>query len=122
MRTPVLLVMMLGLPVQSAALAPPEQIAVATRALRPPKIDGILSDPVWAQAVPFSDFTQQSPDEGEKPTQRTEVRILYDNQAIYFGIRCFDTDPKAIVATSTRRDRDAFADAIWLDLDTHGDG
>src|SRR5215813_8563788 len=122
MRTPVLLVMMLGLPVQSATLAPPEQIAVATRTSRPPKIDGDLSDPVWAQAVPFSDFTQQAPDEGEKPSQRTEVRILYDDHAIYFGIRCLDTDPKTIVATSTRRDRDAYSDAIWLDLDTRGDG
>src|SRR6516225_5684580 len=121
MGTPVLLVMILGLPVQSAALAPPEQVAVATRTPRPPKIDGNLSDPVWGRAVPFSDFTQQQPDEGEKPSQKTEVRILYDDHAIYFGIRCFDTDPKTIVATSTRRDRDAFADAIWLDLDTRGD-
>ena len=122
MRTPVLLAVILALPVQSAASASPEQVAVATRTPRPPKIDGNLSDPVWGRAVPFTDFTQQSPDEGEKPSQRTEVRILYDNHAIYFGIRCFDTDPKTIVATSTRRDRDAHSDAIWLDLDTHGDG
>jgi len=105
-----------------APLAPLEQVAIATRTSQAPKIDGNLSDPVWARAVPFTDFTQQSPDEGEKPSQRTEVRILYDNRAIYFGIRCFDTDPKTIVATSTRRDRDAFSDAIWLDLDTRGDG
>src|SRR5215467_1149936 len=122
MRTPVLLAVMLALPVQSPASASPEQVAVATRTPRPPKIDGNLSDPVWARAVPFTDFTQQSPDEGEKPSQKTEVRILYDDHAIYFGIRCFDTDPKTIVATSTRRDRDAHSDAIWLDLDTRGDG
>jgi len=122
MRTPVLLVMILGLPVQSATLATPKQVAVATRTSRPPKIDGNLSDPVWARAVPFTDFTQQDPDEGQKPSQKTEVRILYDDRAIYFGIRCFDTDPTTIVATSTRRDRDAYSDAIWLDLDTRGDG
>jgi hypothetical protein len=113
--------MILALPVHSAVV-PLEQVAVATRTPRPPKIDGNLSDPVWAHAVPFSDFTQQDPNEGEKPSQKTEVRILYDDQAIYFGIRCFDTDPTTIVATSTRRDRDAFSDAIWLDLDTRGDG
>src|SRR5262245_3789650 len=116
------LAIVLGLVVECAAFAGGERVAVATRTSRPPTIDGNLSDPVWAQAVPFSDFTQQQPDEGEKPSQRTEVRILYDDRAIYFGIRCFDTDPKTIVATSTRRDRDAFSDAIWLDLDTRGDG
>jgi len=87
MRTPVLLAMILALPMQSAASASPEQVAVATRTPRPPKIDGNLSDPVWAQAVPFTDFTQQDPDEGQKPSQKTEVRILYDDRAIYFAIR-----------------------------------
>jgi hypothetical protein len=122
MRDPVLLALTLVLPVQSAAIESPEQSATATRSSQPPTIDGNLSDPVWARAVPFTDFTQQAPDEGEKPSQKTEVRILYNDQAIYFGIRCFDTDPTTIVATSTRRDRDAFSDAIWLDLDTRGDG
>src|SRR6516162_940202 len=121
MRTPVLLAVILGLPVQSAPLVQPEQFAVATRTLRPPKIDGNLSDPVWAQAVPFTDFTQQDPDEGQKPSQKTEVRILYDDRAIYFGIRCFDSDPPTIVANLTRRDRDTFSDTIWLDIDTRGD-
>src|SRR5713226_1022575 len=105
---------------EALALVAP-QVAVATRTSQSPTIDGNLSDPVWAQAVPITDFTQQAPDEGEKPSQRTEVRILYDDQAIYFGIRCFDTDPKTIVANMTRRDRDSFSDAIWLDIDTHGD-
>src|SRR5262245_21915000 len=114
--------LVLGLVVECAAFAGDEQVAVATRTSRTPTIDGNLSDPVWGQAVPFSDFTQQQPDEGEKPSQKTEVRILYDDHAIYFGIRCFDSDPKTIVATSTRRDRDAFSDAVWLDLDTRGDG
>jgi hypothetical protein len=96
-------------------------VAVATRTPRPPTIDGDVSDSVWAQALPVMDFTQQSPDEGQPPSQRTEVRILYDDRAIYFAFRCFDTDPKAIVANMTRRDRDSFSDAIWLDLDTRGD-
>jgi hypothetical protein len=116
------LALVLSLAVECAAFAGGQQVAVATRTSRPPTIDGNLADPVWARAVPFTEFTQQSPDEGEKPSQRTEVRILYDNQAIYFGVRCFDTDPKTIVATSTRRDRESFSDAIWLDLDTRGDG
>jgi hypothetical protein len=121
MRTPVLLAVILGLPWPSAALVLPEQVAVATRTSRPPKIDGNLSDTVWAKVLPFTDFMQQSPDEGQPPSQRTEVRILYDDRAIYFAFRCFETDPKTIVANMTRRDRDSFSDAIWLDLDTRGD-
>ncbi len=95
--------------------------AQATRTNQPPVIDGDLSDPVWSQAIPFDDFTQQIPDEGKPPSQRTEVRILYDHRAIYFGIRCFDSDPATIVANLTRRDRDTFSDTIWLDIDTRGD-
>ena len=122
MRDPIRWALVLSLVVECAAFAGGQQVAVATRTSRPPKIDGNLSDPVWPQGVPFTDFTQQSPDEGEKPSQKTEVRILYDDHAIYFGIRCFDSDPKTIAASKTRRDRDSFSDAIWLDLDTRGDG
>src|SRR5713101_3461356 len=121
MRTPSFLALTLTTSVQLAAFGSSEQVAVATRTSRPPTIDGNLADPVWAQAVPVTDFTQQAPDEGEKPSQKTEVRILYDNQAIYFGVRCLDSDPKTIVANMTRRDRDSFSDAIWLDIDTRGD-
>lgn len=97
------------------------QQAVATRTRQPPVIDGDLSDPVWGQAAPFDDFTQQIPDEGKPPSQRTEVRILYDDRAVYFGIRCFDTDPTTLVANLTRRDRDSYSDTLWLDIDTRGD-
>ena len=107
MRDPVLLALVLTFSAGSAAFMSPEQVAVATRTSQSPVIDGNLADPVWVQAVPITDFTQQTPDEGETPSQKTEVRILYDDQAIYFGIRCFDTDPKTIVANMTRRDRDS---------------
>jgi hypothetical protein len=121
MRDCPLLALILTLSMVSAAFASLDQVAVATRTPQAPAIDGNLSDPVWAQAVPITDFTQQYPDEGEKPSQKTEVRILYDDRAIYFGIRCFDTDPATIVAKLTRRDRDSFSDNIWLDIDTRGD-
>ena len=115
------LALLLFLAVRSAALAADQQLAVATRTSQPPTIDGDLSDPVWTQAIPIAEFTQQSPDERQPPSQRTEVRILYDDRAIYFAFRCFDTDPKSVVANMTRRDRDSFSDAIGLDLDTAGD-
>ncbi len=114
-------ILLAALSADALAFISQEKVAVATRTRQPPTIDGDLSDPVWAQTVPIEDFTQQSPDEGHPPSQRTEVRILYDDQAIYFGIRCFDRYPAAIVAKLTRRDRDSFSDNISLDLDTRGD-
>ena len=95
--------------------------AVATRTAAAPVIDGDLSDPPWSLATPLASFTQQTPDEGARPSQATEVRILYDDARLYFGIRCWDQEPQAIVARLSRRDRDSASDALTIDLDTRGD-
>lgn len=91
-------------------------VATAVRANAPPVIDGDLTDPAWAAAPPIGDLTQQRPDEGRTSSERTETRVLYDDDAVYFGIRCFERDPSGVVARLTRRDRDVAADAIHLDL------
>src|SRR5205085_10947430 len=49
-------------------------------------------------------FLQREPFEGQPSTKKTEVRILYSKHEVYFGITCFDSDPKRIVATELRRD------------------
>ena len=67
-------------------------------------MDGALDDPLWQQASPISKFLQREPYEGQAPTEQTEVRILYDKHEVYFGITCFDSNPKGIVATELRRD------------------
>jgi hypothetical protein len=67
-------------------------------------LDGTLDDPLWLRATPISNFRQREPYEGRTPTERTEVRVLYDKRDVYFGITCFDSDPKGIVATELRRD------------------
>ena len=54
-------------------------------------IDGKLDDAAWAAARVISDFHQQVPDEGLAPTERTELRILYDGDALYVGARMYDT-------------------------------
>ena len=78
--------------------------ARASRVDQPPKLDGTLDDPLWQQATPISNFLQREPYEGQPPTERTEVRVLYTKRAVYFGITCFDSDPRKIVATELRRD------------------
>ncbi len=78
--------------------------AQATRVDRAPKLDGTLDDPLWLQATAINQFRQREPYEGQAPTEKTEVRILYTRHEVYFGITCFDSDPSAIVATELRRD------------------
>jgi uncharacterized protein DUF5916/cellulose/xylan binding protein with CBM9 domain len=82
----------------------PLRTAQASRVDRAPRLDGTLDDPLWMQAAPISNFLQREPYEGQSPTERTEVRVLYDKHDVYFGITCFDSDPKGIVATELRRD------------------
>lgn len=67
-------------------------------------MDGTLADPLWAKATPIANFLQREPYEGQAPTEKTEVRILYTKREVYFGITCFDSNPKGIIATELRRD------------------
>src|SRR5882762_6672815 len=63
-------------------------------------------------AKPITEFRQREPHEGEPPTEKTEVRILYSRHAVYFGIHCYDSEPSRIIATELRRD-------AVQDLDDH---
>ena len=58
---------------------------------KPPKIDGRLDEPMWAAIEPITDFTQYEPVNGEPATERTEVRICYDDNFLYFGVRAYDS-------------------------------
>jgi hypothetical protein len=88
------------------------RVAEAVRVERAPRLDGTLSDPLWQSAKPVTDFRQREPHEGELPTDKTEVRVLYTRHAVYFGVYCFDSEPSRIIATELRRD-------VSQDLDDH---
>jgi hypothetical protein len=94
---------------------------LATRTDVPPVIDGIVADSVWLTASPALDFTQYDPNEGAHPTEQTSVRILYDNEAIYVGVICYDAHPREIVRQLTRRDRESEADRFTVMIDSHYD-
>ncbi len=68
------------------------------------RIDGRLDEAAWNTAEPIGDLIQVLPKEGEIPSERTEVRVLVDNEALYFGIICYDRKPSAIIATQLTRD------------------
>lgn len=80
------------------------RIAQAIRVDTAPKMDGTLADPLWSKATPIGSFLQREPYEGQTPTEKTEVRILYTKREVYFGITCFDSNPKGIISTELRRD------------------
>jgi hypothetical protein len=88
----------------------------------PPVIDGRLEDESWDAAETISNFVQHEPFEGESVSERTELRILYDAQALYVGAWMFDRDPSGIIVGETRRDASLNdTDALLIVLDTYLD-
>ena len=70
------------------------------------KIGGLLDEPAWSLAQPATDFLQQELNKGLPASERTEVRVLFDDKNIYFGIRAFDSDAGHINARELVRDAD----------------
>jgi hypothetical protein len=88
---------------------------------RAPAVDGRLDDAAWAAAPVLADFVQKQPVEGAAPTERTEVRFVYDDAALYVAARMFKRDPASIQAPVSRRDNGNQAEHIWISLDTYLD-
>jgi len=86
-----------------------------------PKIDGRLDDGAWAGVAPIEDFEQQTPVEGATPSERTQVMLRYDNDALYVGARMFRNSPSDISRTVTRRDGQGNAERLQITFDTHRD-
>jgi hypothetical protein len=95
--------------------------AHATRRTTAVAIDGKLTEAAWASAEKQGGFTQRFPKDGDKPTQDTRFAVLYDDDAIYVGVWCDDTEPEKIRATLTRRDVDALADVVAVGIDSYHD-
>ena len=93
---------------------------MAVRASHAVRMDGVLDEASWSEAPTISEFTQLTPNEGESATQRTVVRVLYDDEALYFGAYLYDTHP--ITTRLGRRDMSmAASDWLTLILDSHHD-
>ncbi len=93
----------------------------AARAVKAPNIDGKVDEDAWQIAPVYSDFVEQYPKEGEPPTQKTEVRVLYDDTMLYVAIICFDSEPSQIVRALGRRDSTPTADLLELAIDSSFD-
>ncbi len=81
-----------------------------------------MQERVWQQATALSDFVQTDPVEGQPASEKTEVRLLYDDTAIYVGVICYDSDPSQIITTDSRRDSGlSEMDSFQMIFDTYHD-
>ena len=100
-----------------------ESIAPAVRSTKLPVMDGnVIDDEAWSSINPIISFTQKSPDEGQVATEKTAVRIMYSDQMFYVSVICYDSNPKGIVISDTRRDAPLNnTDSFMFILDTFHD-
>jgi len=109
-----------GVTALASAQTPDAALPRTVRAVRtaaPPVIDGRLSEEAWERAPAATAFTQKDPDEGRPATDRTEIKVLYDDTALYIGARMFDSHPDLIDRRLSARDGDPDADRITVYLD-----
>lgn len=76
----------------------------AVRAASPITIDGRIDEPAWEAADPMTRFIQSEPNIGYPATERTDVRILYDEDALYLACLCYDSQPDNLTLSSLQRD------------------
>lgn len=94
----------------------------AVRTAVAPKIDGRLDDAAWQQIAPATDFSQVRPVNGARASQRTEVRIIYDNSAVYVGAMMYDSAPDSVLKQLGKRDvGENNSDLFQIGLDTYDD-
>ena len=103
--------------------APTDREVTAVFAENAPRIDGHIDEALWAGIDPVQTFIQVWPETGSEATERTEVRIAYDRDYLYFAFQNFDDNPELIRAKNLERggrnDRD---DHVYIGLDTYQDG
>ena len=87
------------------------------------KLDGKLDDTFWSDITGISDFLVQEPVEGGEPTEKTTIKVAYDENYLYIGAIFYDSDPDGIKAFKMRKDAPLNTDDrfMWI-LDTYLDG
>jgi hypothetical protein len=101
--------------------AAPRAEVHALRKPAPIAIDGVLSEAVWTSQPGEDRFVQADPDQGAAPSFRTEVHVVYDDDAIYIGARMYDAHPDSVVANVCRRDDNSHSDEFTVFLDPYHD-
>ena len=101
---------------------PRPDVAAAAAVTEAPRIDGRLDEAVWRQGAVMTGFTQREPMDGQPASERTEVRVIFDADALYVGVWAFDSQPGDITYGEQIRDFELTeSDAIVFVLDTYND-
>ena len=88
----------------------------------PINVDGRLDESIWKQAPEAGGFIQLQPEKGKPASEKTIVKVLYDESHIYFGFWCYDSEPQKIAANITKRDEDIRSDdSVYVLMDTFHD-
>ena len=87
----------------------------------PPRIDGDLDDEIWQQAQAIDDMLQNDPNNMEAPTERTVVKVAYDDRSVYVAVMNFMRDPSRITTALGRRDTNPRSDSIKITFDPRHD-
>ena len=89
---------------------------------QPLTLDGLIKEAVWQTAPEAGDFIQMQPERGRLASLNTIVKILYDQNYIYFGFLCYDPEPEKIAARLSKRDADLREDdSVYVIIDTFHD-
>jgi hypothetical protein len=109
-------------PVQTPPSDPGQKSVRMVRTDTPPIIDGVLDDAVWANAALVDDLHQVEPVEYAEPFERSEIYLLYDDDALYVGAKLYDTDPDQITAQNLRQnDSIGQDDRFFVTIDPFND-
>jgi hypothetical protein len=109
-----------GSPTYGHKIAVPH--ATAVRLAGRITLDGKLDEAAWRTAPPITEFTQFDPEEGRPPSQRTDVRFLFDDDALYVGARMYDTNgPSGVTTRLVRRDATFDSDFFQVVIDAYHD-
>ena len=96
--------------IQANTGAATDKRTTVTRAKSRITVDGLLSEADWLDAAPVGDILQRDPHPGEQATEKTELKLLFDDENLYIGVACYDSVPNRIIGTQMERDADLSAD------------
>ena len=89
---------------QQPGTTAPVRSAVVTLINSPIVIDGSLDETPWRRSPKIGELVQRIPQAGARPTERTEVTLLYDKDNLYIGVMCYDSEPDRVNASQMARD------------------
>ena len=107
---------------QQPGTPPASRSAVVTEITSPIVIDGTLDEAPWRRSPKIGELVQRIPRAGARPTERTDVTLLYDKNNLYIGVMCYDSEPQRVLASQMARDASLNPDdRLSIILDTFRD-